>query len=64
MRAMKPARNVSVRFLPRDPAAAGPRHDPTPPSPPKPAPKRRGPSLMSKAVLGLVLVSMVATLFV
>lgn len=61
MRAMKQARNVSVRFLPRDPAAAGPRHDPTPP---KPAPKRSGPSLMSKAVLVLVLVSMVATLFV
>jgi hypothetical protein len=61
MSAMKPARNVSVRFLPREEsAAARPRHDPTP----RPAPKRIGPSLMSKAVLGLVLVSMVASLFV
>jgi len=63
MSAMKPARNVSVRFLPRDPAAAGPRPEPAAP-PPKPAPKRRGPSMLSKAVLGLVLVSMVASLFV
>ena len=63
MSGMRPARNVAVRFLPReDPPAAGAQPEPAAPRPR--APKRRGPSLMSQAVLCLVLVSLLAGMFV
>ncbi len=67
MSAMKPARNVSVRFLPQTEAAptasAAPRAS-APAVPRSPPAKRRGPSLMSQAVLCLVLVSLLAGMFV
>lgn len=57
---MKAANVVSVRFLPREDEPAAP--------PPRPAARRearaRGPSGWSQAMLGLVMLSMLASMFV